>query len=69
MSILYGVFGLLALYLSFDVRRYMPLIRFRAAVSLPAAPVMFVVIWTAGLPAIWAVWESMSILASAFCGT
>jgi hypothetical protein len=61
VSILYGFYGLLVLYLSFDVWRYAPLIRFIAIVSLPFAPIMFVVIWTAGLPTIWAVSESTSI--------
>ena len=62
VSILYGFLGLLALYLSFDVRRYLPLIRFMAVASFPFAPVMFVVIWAAGLPMVWAVSESTSIL-------
>ncbi len=62
VSILYGFLGLLALYLSFDVRRYLPLIRFMAIVGFPFAPVMFVVIWAAGLPAVWAVSEPTSIV-------
>jgi hypothetical protein len=62
VSILYGFYGLLALYLSFDVRRYLPLIRFMALVSFPVAPVMFLVIWTAGLPTVWAVGEPTSIV-------
>jgi hypothetical protein len=60
--LLYGFIGLVALYLSFDVRRYLPLIRFIAVVSLLFVPVMFVVIWTAGLPTVWAVSEPTSIL-------
>jgi hypothetical protein len=62
VSILYGVYGLLALYLSFDVPRYLPLIRFLALVGFPLAPVMFVVIRSAGLPTVWAVSEPASIL-------
>jgi len=62
VSILYGFYGLLALYLSFDVRRYLPLIRFLAIVSFPFAPVMFAVIWAAGLPMVWAVSEPTSIV-------
>jgi hypothetical protein len=62
VSLLYGFYGLLALYLSFDVRRYLPLIRFMAIVGFPFAPVMFVVIWAAGLPIAWAVSEPTSIL-------
>ena len=62
LAILYGFYGLLALYLSFDVQRYLPLIRFMAVASFPFAPVMFVVIWAAGLPMVWAVSESTSIL-------
>jgi len=62
VAILYGFYGLLALYLSFDVRRYLPLIRFMAIVGFPFAPVMFVVIWAAGLPTVWAVSEPMSIV-------
>jgi hypothetical protein len=61
-SLLYGFYGLLALYLSFDVRRYRPLVRFMAAVSFAFAPIMFVVIWSAGLPTVWAVSEPASIL-------
>jgi hypothetical protein len=62
VALLYGFYGLLALYLSFDVRRYLPLIRFMAVASFPFAPVMFVVIWAAGLPMIWAVSEATSIV-------
>jgi hypothetical protein len=62
LSILYGFYGLLALYLSFDVPRYLPLIRFLAIIGFPFAPVMFAVIWTAGLPTIWAVSEPAAIL-------
>jgi hypothetical protein len=62
VSILYGFYGLLALYLSLDVRRYLPLIRFMAIASFPFAPVMFVVIWAAGLPMVWAVCEPTSIV-------
>jgi len=62
VSLLYGFHGLLALYMSFDVRRYRPLIRFMAIVGFAFAPVMFVVIWTAGLPTVWAVSEPASIL-------
>ena len=62
VSILYGFHGLLALYLSFDVRRYLPLIRFMALVGFLLAPVMFAVVWTAGLPTVWAVSEPTSIL-------
>jgi hypothetical protein len=62
VSLSYGFYGLMALYLSFDVRRYLPFIRFMAIASFPFAPVMFLVIWTAGLPMVWAVCESTSIL-------
>jgi hypothetical protein len=62
VSILYRFHGLLTLYLSFDVRRYLPLIRFLAIVGFPFAPVMFVVIWSAGLPMVWAVSEPTSIV-------
>jgi hypothetical protein len=62
VSLLYGFYGVLALYLSFDVQRYRPLIRFLAIASFPFVPVMFLVIWAAGLPAVWAVCESASIL-------
>ena len=61
-SLIYGFHGLLALYLSFDVQRYQPLIRFMAVVSFLFVPVMFVVIWTAGLPTVWLVSEPVSIL-------
>lgn len=62
VSLQYGFWGLLALYLSFDVERYRPLIRFMALASFPFAPVMFVVIWSAGLPMVWALSEPTSIL-------
>ena len=62
VSILYGFYGLLALYLSFDVYRYQPLIRFMALASFPFVPIMFQVIWAACLPTVWAVSESISIL-------
>jgi hypothetical protein len=62
VSLVYGFIGLLALYLSFDVPRYLPLIRFIAIVSLLFVPVMFVVIWTAGLPTVWLVSEPVGIL-------
>jgi hypothetical protein len=62
VSLLNGFYGVLALYLSFDVQRYRPLVRFLAIASFPFAPLMFVVIWAAGLPRVWAVCESTSIL-------
>jgi hypothetical protein len=62
VALLYGFWGLLALYMSFDVQRYRPLIRFMALVSFPFVPVMFVVIWSAGLPTPWLVCEPVSIL-------
>jgi hypothetical protein len=62
LSLLYGFYGLLTLYLSFEVRRYLPWVRFMAVVGFLFAPVMFVVIWTAGLPTVWAVCEPASIL-------
>jgi hypothetical protein len=62
VSLLYGFYGLLILYLSFDAERYRPLVRFLAVASFPMAPMMFVVIWLAGLPMVWAVSESTSIL-------
>jgi hypothetical protein len=62
VSVLYGFYGLLALYLSFDVPRYLPLIRFLAVVGFPFAPVMYLVIRAAGLPTVWAVTEPASIL-------
>jgi hypothetical protein len=62
VSLLYGFYGVLALYLSFDVQRYRPLIRFLAIASIPFVPVIFLVIWGAGLPMVWAVCESTSIL-------
>jgi hypothetical protein len=64
VSLLYGFLGVLALYLSFDVQRYRPLVRFMAIASFPFVPVMFVVIWAAGLPMVWAVCESTAILVS-----
>jgi hypothetical protein len=62
VSLLYGFIGLLTGYLSFDIPRYLPLIRFIAVVSLLFVPVMFVVIWTAGLPTVWLVSEPVGIL-------
>jgi hypothetical protein len=62
LSLLYGTYGLLALYMSLDMRRYLPLIRFLALVGFACAPVMFMVIWTAGLPTIWVLSEPTSIL-------
>jgi hypothetical protein len=62
VSILYGFLGLVALYLSLDVGRYRLLVRFMALVSFPFVPVMFLVIWSAGLPGVWAVGEPTSIL-------
>jgi hypothetical protein len=66
VCLLYGFLGLVALYLSFDVDRYRPLIRFMAIVSFPFAPVMFGVIWAAGLPTVWAVSEPAGILVMSF---
>jgi hypothetical protein len=62
VSILYGFLGVLTLYLSFDVERYRPLVRFLALISFPFVPVMFLVIWSAGLPTIWLVSEPVGIL-------
>ena len=52
-SALYGLFGALLMYLSFDVDRYRPALRFLAWLSVGFGMLMVGVDIAAGLPAHW----------------
>jgi len=54
-SYTYGIHGLLLWVLSFDVERFKPLITFTGIAYLIAAPVFFLIDYTAGMPFWWAV--------------
>ena len=54
VSVLYGFFGLTALFVSFDVRRYRPLVEFLALVGIAFGPCVLAIAATAGMPPAWA---------------
>ena len=56
-SALYGLHGLMIIYMSFDVRRYWPLIRFMASIAVAHGIVMFGIDLAAGMPAWWTSFE------------
>jgi|GEM_PF-4540960 len=62
VSMLYGFIGLMSLFMSFDARRYLPLIRFSCGIGLPLGPVMLAVGVNSGMPWVWAVAEGVCIV-------
>lgn len=62
-SLLYAMHGALLLFASFDVRRYLPLIRFVAALGIAFGVGMVWVDHAAGLPAHWQWMEGAVIIA------
>jgi hypothetical protein len=56
-SWLYVLFGVLLLFLSTDVVRYRPVIRFLAACGFASGVVLLGINWSAGLPAWWTATE------------
>lgn len=52
-SVLYALHGALVVYLSFDVERYRPLIRFLAVLALVHGGIMFAIDWHEGMPLWW----------------
>jgi hypothetical protein len=62
LSGMYGIHGLLLLFVSFDVRRYLPLLRFMMAVSLFGGAALLVIDLTAGMPWFWTWSEGPSLI-------
>jgi hypothetical protein len=62
LSGFYGIHGLLLLFVSFDVRRYLPLIRFILAVSALGGVGLLVIDLTAGMPWFWTWTEGPSLI-------
>jgi len=61
-SALYATWGALFLYLSFDVRRHLALIRFLMLVKLAFAAVMFAIDVWVGMPWYWTICEGPPIM-------
>ena len=64
-SYFYGTHGVLLWLMAADVVRFQPLVRFTGWMFLLAAPVFFVIDYTAGMPAFWTATDTVS---SAFLG-
>lgn len=62
VSMLYGFVGLMSLFMSFDAKRYLPLIRFSCWIGLILGPVMFAVGVFSGMPWLWAIVEGICII-------
>jgi len=62
LSALYATHGLLLFYISRDVRRYLPLIRFLAVVGIGFGSGMIVLDTAVGLPLSWTVGEGPFII-------
>jgi hypothetical protein len=60
-SYTYGMHGLSLWVLSFDVRRFRPLIIFNAFSYLIAAPVFFIIDYVSGMPAWWAIEDPIGV--------
>lgn len=56
-SLLYAFHGALLLYLSTDLRRYLPAIRFLVAISVPFGAALFWIDRAVGMPAYWVAFE------------
>jgi hypothetical protein len=63
-SALYALHGIMVVYMSFDVRRYWPLIRFLASLALLHGLVMFGIDLAEGMPTWWLVFEGPAFAAS-----
>ena len=60
---MYALHGALVLYMSFDVRRYMPLIRFTAMVGIAFGAGVLLVDWRAAMPLHWTIAEGPFVIA------
>ncbi len=63
-SALYALHGAMVLFVSFDVGRYLPLIRFLAIAALVHGAVMLGIDVAAGMPALWTLIEPPCFAAS-----
>ena len=63
-SALYALHGLMVVYMSFDVRRYWPLIRFLASIAVAHGIVMLWVDLAVGMPAWWIALEGPAFSAT-----
>ena len=63
-SALYALHGLMVVYMSFDVRRYWPLIRFLAIIAVAHGVVMLGIDLAVGMPAWWSVLEGPAFSAT-----
>ncbi len=62
LSALYAFHGALALYLSFDIRRYLPLIKFFAAVAVVFGALLLSLDIYLGMPRAWTICEGPLII-------
>ena len=62
-SALYAYHGALVLFISFDVRRYLPVIRCLGWLSVGFGAVMIGIDWGVGLPRMWIVGEGPFLIA------
>src|SRR4030095_3254128 len=65
-SYFYGAHGVLLWLMAGDVIRFRPLVRFTGVMFLLAAPVFFIIDYTAGMPVFWTAADTVS---SVFLGT
>ncbi len=56
-SALYALHGLMLIYISFDVRRYWPLIRFMASIAVAHGLIMYSIDVAVGMPVWWTRFE------------
>lgn len=63
-SAFYALHGLLVVYISFDVRRYWPLIRFFARLAVVHGVVMFAIDVAVGMPTWWTTVEGPAFAAT-----
>lgn len=53
LSAVYALFGALAFYATFDLRRYLPLVAFMGKLTVVLGVYLTIVSFRAGMPAIW----------------
>ena len=63
-SALYALHGLMIIFMSFDVHRYWPLIRFMAGIAVVHAVVMCGIDLAVGMPAWWTAFEGPAFAAT-----
>jgi hypothetical protein len=62
LSALYAIHGALLVFVSFDIRRYLPVVKFLAITGLVSGAGLLWLDWAVGLPRPWVICEGPSVM-------